>query len=209
MIGLIVSGGQTVNSELIKKYHKLSDICIAVDKGAELLLKLNLDYTMAVGDFDSISEKYFEIVKEQKKIITLDKEKDLSDTEYAIEYLANLGVHKLFIISATGSRLDHSMTNIFYLKKLYEKNIESYIIDDNNRIRICDSECQVYNEYENVSIVPLTLEGIKVTLNGFYFKLNEDFIEFGSSRCLSNYLVNNTGIITIISGIAYIIESKD
>ncbi len=210
MVGLIVSGGNKVNDDLLRKYSDMADFIIAVDKGAESLIENNIKIDLLVGDFDSINEKSLNILKEKKtSIIKLEIEKDESDTEAALNYLINKDFSTIFMLNCTGNRLDHTFSNVLLLKKLLDKNIKGYLIDNNNRIIIANSKVKIEKEYENISIIPLTLEGINITLEGFHYKLFNENIEYGSSRCLSNFLINEYGNIFINSGLAIVIESND
>ncbi|HHX69524.1 MAG: thiamine diphosphokinase [Miniphocaeibacter sp.] len=210
MIGLIVSGGDRVNDNLLKNYSSKADFIIAVDKGAESLIANNIKIDLLVGDFDSISEKSLNILKERKTSIKkLEIEKDESDTEAALNYLIKNNYSKIFMLNCTGSRLDHTISNIFLLKKLLDDNIEAYLLDNNNRVRMINSKARIKKEYENISIIPLTVDGINISLEGFYYKLSNEEIEYGSSRCISNFLINDFGNVIINSGLALIIESND
>ena len=210
MIGLIVSGGDLKDNNLLVKYYNKSNFCIAVDKGVEFLLENNLNYDLALGDFDSIDIHYFEkVISSEKEYIKYEVEKDKSDTEIAVDYLINMNCKTIYIIAATGDRLDHTVTNIMLLKKMKDNNIEALIIDKNNRVRFGNKENLINNEYPNVSIVPVSLEGAIISLSGFYYLLVNSKLEFGSSKGLSNYLVGNNGYIYIHSGLALIIESRD
>lgn len=210
MIGLIVSGGDRVNDNLLKKYSSKADFIIAVDKGAESLIANNIKIDLLVGDFDSISEKSLNVLKERKTSIKkLEIEKDESDTEAALNYLIKNNYSKIFMLNCTGSRLDHTISNIFLLKKLLDDNIEAYILDNNNRVRLTNSKARIKKEYENISIIPLTVDGINISLEGFYYNLSNEEIEYGSSRCISNFLINDFGNVIINSGLALIIESND
>ncbi|WP_099203067.1 thiamine diphosphokinase [Miniphocaeibacter massiliensis] len=210
MIGLIVSGGQIKDTNIIEKYYKKSDFCVAVDKGVEYLIDLNIKFDIAIGDFDSINKEYFKIIKNREyPMEMLNIEKDNSDTEAAVDYLIEKKCSEIFMLSCTGSRLDHTISNILLLKKIRDNNIEGYIIDENNKIRLSNSLNIVGNEFENISIIPLDMSGINVTLEGFYYKLDSENIEFGSSRCLSNYLIESVGKVYINKGNALIIESRD
>lgn len=210
MVGLIVSGGNKVNDDLLRKYSDMADFIIAVDKGAESLIENNIKIDLLVGDFDSISKKSLNILKERKTSIKkLEIEKDESDTEAALNYLIKNNYSKIFMLNCTGSRLDHTISNIFLLKKLLDDNIEAYLLDNNNRVRMINSKARIKKEYENISIIPLTVDGINISLEGFYYKLSNEEIEYGSSRCISNFLINDFGNVIINSGLALIIESND
>lgn len=84
---LIITGG-TANQEFTKEYLKKYsfDLIIAVDKGLEVLDNLNVKPNYIVGDFDSINKKVLEKYKNDDsiKIMTLNPEKDFTDTHVAI-----------------------------------------------------------------------------------------------------------------------------
>lgn len=84
---LIITGGNA-NKEFTKEYLKKYsfDLIIAVDKGLEILDSLSIRPNYIVGDFDSIDEKVLDKYKEKGniKIITLNPEKDFTDTHVAI-----------------------------------------------------------------------------------------------------------------------------
>ena len=95
------------------------------------------------------------------------------------------------------------------LKKIEDKGIDAYIVDDNNRVRFGKKINSINDTYSNISIIPISLDGVDITLKGFYYSLNNSTVEFGSSRCLSNHLISKNGDIIINRGSALIIESRD
>lgn len=84
---LIITGGN-LNKDFTKEYLKKYsfDLIIAVDKGLEVLDKLEVKPNYIVGDFDSINKEILQKYKVHHniKIITLNPEKDFTDTHVAI-----------------------------------------------------------------------------------------------------------------------------
>lgn len=86
---------------MLKKHFKLNkyDIIIAVDKGLECLEKLDIEPDYIVGDFDSVDIKVLEKYK-KAKIKKLSPEKDLTDTNSALNLAIELKSSNITIIGA-------------------------------------------------------------------------------------------------------------
>ncbi|NMR96158.1 thiamine diphosphokinase, partial [Vibrio parahaemolyticus] len=115
-------------------------------------------------------------------VIIYPKEKDKSDTEIALDLVIKKSPTTITFTSVIGTRMDHSLSNIFLLKKLYDLNIDSQIIDDNNLIKILNNEQSIINpsDFDYVSIVPISLDGIIISIKGFHYNLDKQFVKFGS-----------------------------
>ncbi len=127
-----------------------------------------------------------------------------------MKYLIDRGYKEIILTGVTGTRQDHTMANIFLLNTLYDKGINGKIVDDNNIIYLTDDYLERWclkNSY--VSIIPIVEDGIVISLNGFFYNLDNEFIKFGSTYGISNEIVDNTGIIKIHRGKALVFISKD
>lgn len=84
---LIITGGN-LNKDFTKEYLKKYsfDLIIAVDRGLEVLDTLKVTPNYIIGDFDSINKEILDKYKEKNniKIMTLNPEKDFTDTHVAI-----------------------------------------------------------------------------------------------------------------------------
>ncbi|WP_300409779.1 thiamine diphosphokinase [Lagierella sp.] len=207
MKGTIVTGGNLIDASLLLKYTKKSDLIIGVDKGVELLVNNNISMDYALGDFDSIIDKSLLKSKNIEKVLTLNPIKDVSDTHAAVELAIERKAKIIYILSGIGSRMDHTLSNVSLLKRLYELGIEGFIIDNNNRIRYGKNVNEIDREYDYVSVIPLE-DGVKVTTEGFFYKTEQLNLEYSQSRFLSNVLNKGTGLLEI-EGSALIIESRD
>lgn len=211
MIGVLVAGGE-LNNKIFKEYINKSAFSVAVDSGANIFYKNNILPNLLVGDLDSIDEKSLNYLKSNK--IKIDKypcEKDLTDLEIGLNSLINNGCDEIYALGTIGSRIDHSLANIMILKKMYDLNYKCYMINDKNRVQYIESKKEIIikKEYENISIVPLSENGINVSLEGFYYKITDYEMELGSTTGISNYLLNDKGSIKLNRGRALIIESND
>lgn len=207
MIVTIVTGGDFINASLLFKYTKIADFVIGVDRGVEELLKLNISMDIAIGDFDSIDNK--ELLKSDlvKEINKLNPIKDISDTHAAVEYAISKGPERIYILNATGTRMDHTLSNISLLKEISENGIQAYILDNHNRLRFGEKKNVIKKEYDYVSVIPLE-EKIRVSTVGFLYEVKDLELNYSQSRFLSNELKEDKAFIEI-EGRALIIESRD
>lgn len=211
MKGLIVSSGT------IKDYSKLEsiieevDFIICADGGLNHLAEINRKPNLVIGDLDSISKFALEYIKSNN--ITVEKYssiKDATDTVLAMEYLIDKGYKEIILMGVTGTRQDHTMANILLLNILNNKGIKGKIVDDNNTIYLIDDYLKLeYLDDSYISIIPITEQGIIITLNGFFYNLDRELIGFGSTHGVSNKIIEDLGTIKIHRGRALVFVSKD
>ena len=165
------------------------DIIVGADRGALHAINNGIIPDISVGDFDSVDDKEFEIIKNNsKKLIKLNKIKDNSDTNEAIKLLSDYD--KIEILGGIqGRRIEHLFCNIIDL--INHPNV--LIKDENSLIEtVIDNNYIVRNNYKYVSIYAIDdsiidLEGFKYNLNNYNLKRNDPL-------CLSNEIINKPKI---------------
>ena len=211
MKGLIVSSGEIKDYKLLKQQVNQSDYIVCADGGVNHILKINVIPNIVLGDLDSIGKKELEILKEKnietKKFSAM---KDETDTELCIDYLIGKGFKNITLMGVTGTRLDHTLANIYLLEKMYSSGITAKIIDKHNSIYYVGNSISLKKKDDNfISIIPISKEGIVISLSGFLYPLKREYLKFSSTRGVSNQIVEEYGDISIHKGEALIIESKD
>ncbi|HLR34230.1 MAG TPA: thiamine diphosphokinase [Tissierellales bacterium] len=211
MIGLIIGSGEIKNYNVLIDLAKTADYVICADGGANHLINIGINPDLVVGDLDSIDENTLKNLKETNvEINKFPKEKDYTDTELAIKYLMDKKVDKIILVGVTGSRFDHTLANIFLLRRLLEKGIEGQILSHKNTIYITDKKFVLEKEEGYfVSIIPLNDEGAVVTLKGFKYETDKEEFSFSSTYGISNKIIEKRGIIEIHKGTCLVIVSKD
>lgn len=211
MKGLIISSGTINDYNLLNSLIEENDYIVCADGGLDHILKIGQIPNLLLGDLDSISDFGIQFIKNNNiPVEKFPSVKNNTDTELAIMYLRNMGVDDITLIGGTGSRLDHSLANIFLLKKFNEKGRKLRILDDNNIINyVVDSIEIKKNQDRFVSIIPLNDSGLIVSLKGFEYPLDHEYIDFASTLGISNRIVEEIGIIKIHEGEALVFESLD
>lgn len=198
----IVANGHIRNMNFLQSVIENSDYIICADGAAEYLMCLNIYPDLLVGDFDSINKKTLEWIKRNNvEIRQFPKEKDMTDTELAVEFALKQNPKKITIIGAMGSRLDHSLSNIMLLYKIHRVGIDAIIIDEINYITITSDilkmRCQIG---QTISILPIGGDAKGVTLEGLEYPLIDYNIETGSSLGISNKSVAEEIVISVKNG---------
>lgn len=210
-LAIIISGGDFSEEDYrsILKLDK-SYYLICADSGLDNALKYKLKPDLVLGDFDSISNSAKIFIRNNNiKTKKFPVEKDMSDTEIAINEIISLNYKRLFIYGVIGSRFDHSLSNILNIF-LYEKNFDEIkIFNKNNIIFPLKKENLFVKDDYNYSILPLESSGAIVDIYGFYYSGKQIRVKFGSSLALSNFINEDFGKIILNSGTAVLIKSKD
>lgn len=211
MTAVIVCNGSMEDCDLLKERFKGSGLVIGVDGGAAHLRRLGIIPDVMVGDFDSIKKDDFDYFKGLSvEILEFPAKKDKTDTEIAVELVIERGFKDIVFVGGTGSRLDHSLSNIFMLKKLLESGARGTIVDKHNEITLIDSRVELKKEKGvKVTLLSLTDKTEGVTTKGLSYALENADLELGSSRGVSNEFTEEDALITIKSGLLLVIKSRD
>ena len=109
---LIVTGG-SLDICWVKEFIKTinAEYIIAADSGLKYIDELGLVPDMILGDYDSVEDGLLDKYK-SIDIKTYPREKDYTDTHIAIINALKAGASDIYILGATGTRMDHTFTNI-------------------------------------------------------------------------------------------------
>jgi thiamine pyrophosphokinase len=209
---LIVAGGDVDISHLDKCIKEnLYDEIIAVDGGLTSVDLIGYKPDIIIGDFDTVDKKLLDKYA-SAVILKLNPVKDNTDTEEAVDYAISHNATSVDIIGALGGRLDHTIGNIFLLKKAYELNVSARVLSPQNEAFIIYNYAKVYSKgYKYVSLIQFDGSAKGVTLKGFKYNV-EDF-DFDTSKTyrlgISNEIENEYAEVFIKEGYMLCILSKD
>ena len=214
---VLICGGE-INDEfsLVCLKQIKPDCIIGVDKGLEFCYRNHVIPDWILGDFDSISKEVIDWYREQQEIPIRQykPEKDDTDTRLGMELALKLGSDKIFLLGATGGRLDHYMGNLQSLLITARKEKEGWILDEQNAItvrkagKICIHKEEQFGKYVSFFTVGgdvsgLTLKGFKYPLDGY------DLTVADSGLTVSNEIAAETAEVTYDRGSLLMIMSRD
>ena len=207
---IIANGDLEYTSDIIK-IIKNAQMIISSDGGARHLRMLNISPHVMIGDFDSINQDDLSFFKKKEiKILNFPLKKNHTDTELCVSYALEKKTSDITFLGVTGSRLDHTLANIFLLKKLAKLNIEARIIDKHNEIFIVTNFIELKGKpKELLSIIPVTQKVTGITLTGLEYPLKNASMQMGDSLGISNVFKKSVVSISIKSGVLIVTRSKD
>lgn len=173
---------------------------IAVDQAVSELNNQAIQYHLAVGDFDSLSD-----TKEiHSDILKLNPIKDESDTYKAIEIAYTKSDDVTLLGGLAGPRIDHLYANLLLLQRFPNLTI----MDEHNKIEIKPKGTYAYkkNAYNYISL--FAIEDTIITLEGTKYLLDHYLIKKDNPIGLSNE-IEDEATIHIHDGLLLVIQSKD
>jgi len=198
-------------------YREKADVWVGVDRGVLALLQQDIIPHLSLGDFDSVTKDELQMMQAQLPEVSLfPSEKDETDLEIALNWAIGQKPKNIYILGATGGRIDHFLGNIQLLQQetvlhcLDEVNI--YIIDEKNSITVKRPgtyDIQYDSKKKYFSLLSVTKEVTGITLTGFKYPLHQARLTRGSTLCISNELISEYGNVSFEKGIIMMVRSND
>jgi thiamine pyrophosphokinase len=208
---IIIASGDLVATVQIREMLKSARLIICADGGARHLRALNVMPHVLIGDFDSIlPDDQAYLARKQVRQLTFPVAKDQTDSELCVLHAVEQGATDITLLGVTGSRLDHTLANIFLLKRLAEQHIKARIIDSHNELYlVLDQMTLIGNPGDIVSIIPITEVVSGITLEGLEYSMKNGEIRMGSPIGISNRFVQKQAKIRVKTGGVLVIKSRD
>lgn len=211
---LIITGG-FIDEEFLKflvNKEKYSMIIVA-DRGLLAADSLGLSVDYILGDFDSVPLEI--LSKYRKKPIPIESfpsMKDKTDTQIAFEVALEHRPSRIDLVGATGSRMDHTISNMGLLMLALNLGISAMILDANNKIYLKRDSFTIkkVNQHGDfISFLSFSHQVKGLKLHGFKYPLRGVTLMAGSSLGISNELQEEEGRVEFQEGILAVFESKD
>ena len=212
---IIISGGELEEGfvETVLSENEGASI-VGVDKGVEYLYHHQIKPNYIVGDFDSIAPEVIKYYKTETNVAIREYNpvKDESDTEMAIRIAITIGSTEIYILGATGGRIDHLWANVQSLAIACKFNVRAYILDPQNRIFVTDKPSQLkkseaYGKY--LSVFSLSGDIFDFNMKGTKWPLEHHVLKPTDSLTVSNRFEDELVEIDFIGGTIVVMETKD
>ena len=186
---------------------------VAVNGGARHCLSLGIHPDVVIGDFDSFSLEEVEIVKNRKTtLLRYPTSKDETDLELALNFAVDSGAADVVMYGLLGNRWDMSFSNILLLSSTRFNQINFFVESGNTSIRVLRGGTKLFiqgNLNNRVSIIPLSRIANGISIQGLEWSLDDESLEFGSQRGLSNKTIKKLSQVSLKSGILLVIIDRE
>jgi thiamine pyrophosphokinase len=207
---IVLAGGDPVAPHV---RAELTDdaMVIAADSGLHQAGPLGLHVDYVVGDLDSADPDA--VVRAQAAGAVVERhppDKDATDLELALDRARAAGAERITVVGGTGGRLDHFVANVLLLASARFADLE---ID----ARLGDAYVVVAQGGRPphvivgapgslLTLLPAGGDAIGITTTGLQYPLEEATLRPGTTRGVSNVLVDAPGSVVLQQGTLLVIQ---
>lgn len=194
----VIAGGAGIRSyERIRQSLKPDDYFIFCDSGLKHLPALQVKPDLIVGDFDSWQQPDTET-----ETIVLPREKDDTDSVYAVREAIRRGFGDFLLIGMTGERFDHTFGNVSILLYLDELGKTGKILDDYGEMEIVSrGKAEITDDAAYFSLLNISGTARDIHISGAKYPLDGEEIPSSYQYGISNeVLPGQTATVSVGEG---------
>lgn len=199
---VVISAGSITDYGYIKSFIKEGDFVICADGGVKHAQNMMIVPDLTVGDFDSFTGC---VEGEVKKF---NPEKDFTDTHIAVNEALDRGFDEIWLLGCTGTRLDHTLSNIGLLEHVVKRGAKGFLVDEHNVVTVICENTVIKKDNTYLSLIPVG-EAKGITLENLKYSLNDYDLKFCESIAVSNEFTDKDAVIKIKEGSLIVIKSRE
>jgi thiamine pyrophosphokinase len=189
------------NPKAAMEFARNAGLLLSANGGSAHLLRLDIEPHAVIGDMDSLPPGIWPGTSR----VEYPAEKDRTDAELAVEYALKEGYKKVWMIAATGGRLDHTLGNVAIAIR-YPGQV--FLLDGDSVV------CAVAANQEYapvtkigsvVSLIPIGSDAPVVTTSGLKYPLNGQPL-MHATHGVSNVAITDEIMIRVQEGCVLVIS---
>ena len=195
--GLVITGGLAADKAWFDIVKKNFDVIVAADAGYHTALAVGADVDYVVGDMDSIGEERLLEDLPRGSVRKFDQDKDYTDTEIALQLLAEKGCRHHCIFGGGGGRLDH----LIGILSLFDRNDGPDMWITDSAVIVSIRDCFVLTGMIGsiISFFPIGIDRCTMTSKGLKWPL--DSLEWTKGDAgVSNLAISSDVMVTMHTG---------
>jgi thiamine pyrophosphokinase len=187
------------------------DRVIGVDGGTVWAMRMGIVPHRVVGDMDSISPQARDYAASLAAEFTVvPREKDNTDFQLGLELAEEDGAAEIIIWGGTGTRLDHTLSNLFSASSLVLRGIKVCFQSPREDIHLINRRLILSGKVgDTVSLITLGEESRGVTLHGFQYPLTNATLNGRWQHAVSNIITEPQPVVEIGSGVVAVIHYRE
>lgn len=179
---VIIGGAGIGRYDRIRSSLRQDDWFVFCDGGLNHRQALGVEPDLIVGDFDSCEQP-----ETDKETIVLPREKDDTDTVYAVKEAVRRGYTEFLLTGVTGERFDHTFGNVSVLLYLDSLGLNARITDDYSEMEIVSRKtAEVSDSWSYFSLLNISGTAKGISIRDAKFPLDDGEItseyQFGISN---------------------------
>lgn len=199
---LIMTNGEYGEPNWYRRQSGNFDRIICVDGAAGMARVFGIKPDLLVGDMDSIKPADRKFMEQAGvPFRTFPSHKNHTDTQLALTLAAEEGAGKIMVWGGTGSRLDHTVSNICSASSFLERNIELVFDSPAVTIYLIKHRLKLPATVgDTVSLLVLGDRAAGITISGFEYPLTGAILEGRWQWAVSNVVTEHNPVVEITSG---------
>lgn len=213
MTAVIFANGDPADGPMVRKWlaHADQPYLLAADGGAHIAAHYGLQPHAVIGDMDSIDPALLAALEAQGAAITrFPVAKDETDLELALIAAAAGGHDPIIIIGAVGSRLDHTLANVYLLALPQLDGRTVKMVSGREEITLLrPGKHRIDGAVgDTISLLPVGGPAAGVRTDGLSYPLRDETLHFGPARGVSNVMAQAPAYISLNSGWLLVIHTE-
>lgn len=207
---IVVMGGVAPDVELAAALERDEVLVVAADSGAVHALSAGLAIDIAVGDFDSIPPELLQTLElAGVRVERHPVAKDATDLELAIDVAIREGADVITVVGGHGGRIDQSFANAFVIASPAYAHVSMHAILDSALVSVVHSGGGVTfigAPGDVITLLPMHGDACGVSTIGLEFPLRGETLPAGTTRGVSNVLVDREATVSIENGTLLVVR---
>ena len=197
---IIFAGGTKVPRAAVDELPA-PDLVIAADSGYQIALSLGYDVDTLIGDMDSVGP--LDDIPATTSIVRFPADKDATDLELAFELAVREQPQRIVLVGAEGGRFDHELSAVAMICSDRWRHVPDidWVRSDSISHVIRDARRVQGDPGDLFSLIPVGGDATGVTTTGLQWELEGDTLHAGSSRGVSNILLQTEILIRVADGV--------
>lgn len=181
------------------------DYLVAVDGGYDTVKRMGLEPDLVLGDFDSVQA----VEPVAKECVRLKREKDETDTLYAVQLMAERGYKYIVIYGGTGGeRISHTISNLQTL--ITFSKLHLFLMDrEEVMFLLVDGEIRFSKDCQGMlSVFSMSEESVGVCEKNLKYQLEDAKMVYGYPIGVSNEFIGRESKVAVKKGMLLICMEK-
>jgi thiamine pyrophosphokinase len=207
---IVFAGSGTVTPAVRAHLPEAADV-IAADSGLAVANALGVHVDLLVGDLDSVEPSAVEIAEASGTAVARHPaEKDATDLELALDAAVDRGARGIVVVDGGGDRLDHLLANLLLLTSARYAGVAVTAFAGTAQVGVVrggDPPLPIAGEPGTlVTLVPVGGAARGIVTSGLRYPLRDEELAPGTSRGVSNELVEPVATIRLASGALLVVQ---
>lgn len=180
------------------------------DGAANWACEYGIAIDVLMGDMDSIDKGVLNsISKSGIRLVQLNKEKDATDGEEAMDAAVRDGHKQIILLGATGDRLDHTIYNMYIMMRGHKAGCDVRALSENGEVFVTNSSFWVEGHIgTTLSIVPINDNVFVEKTEGLYYPFLQKTLRHDSTVFMSNRLTKSNAKVELSGGYVMVVITK-